>query len=574
MKLETFFKHFDLLAEAPNAVQKLRELILDLAVRGKLVLQDENDEPAAVFLERIKKEKERFVKDGTNKQSKPLPKITPDEITYKIPQKWEWIRIGQIALIQGGKRLPKGASFSIQPTSHIYIQVTNMKNGTIIDNGLKYIDDNVYQPIKKYIIERDDLYITIAGTIGQVGEVPEFFNKMNLTENAAKIVFQGLNKKYFLLVLSSNIAQQQFKDKTNQQAQPKLAIKRIADAIIPIPPLNEQKRIVTKVDELMKLCDELEARQKKKRETRILINNAALNKLLTADTPETFTKNWQRISDNFDILYSAPENIGKLRQAILQLAVMGKLVPQNANDEPAAVLLERIKKEKERLVKEGKIKKEKSLPAIKDDEIPFDLPIGWEWVRLGELAKVIEYGTSEKSSELRDDVPVFRMNNVQEGKIIFENLKYVSATIKDLPRLYLQHGDLLFNRTNSYELVGKTGVFKGISNQYTFASYLIKISLMLEYISPDFINTAINSAYFRQTQINPEITQQCGQANFNGTKLKNTLIPLPPLAEQKRIVTKVDKLMKLCDELETKLTQTQTEREKIINAAVKQLLTV
>ncbi|MBD1217997.1 MAG: restriction endonuclease subunit S [Aphanizomenon flos-aquae Clear-A1] len=324
----------------------------------------------------------------------------------------------------------------------------------------------------------------------------------------------------------------------------------------------------------MKLCDELEARQKKKQETRILINNAALNKLLTADTPETFTKNWQRIGDNFDILYSAPENIGKLRQAILQLAVMGKLVPQNANDEPAAVLLERIKKEKERLVKEGKVKKEKSLPAIKDDEIPFDLPIGWEWVRLGELAKVIEYGTSEKSSELRDDVPVFRMNNVQEGKIIFENLKYVSATIKDLPRLYLQHGDLLFNRTNSYELVGKTGVFKGISNQYTFASYLIKISLMLEYISPDFINTAINSAYFRQTQINPEITQQCGQANFNGTKLKNTLIPLPPLAEQKRIVTKVDKLMKLCDELETKLTQTQTEREKIINAAVKQLLTV
>ncbi|MDB9310905.1 restriction endonuclease subunit S [Aphanizomenon sp. CS-733/32] len=129
-----------------------------------------------------------------------------------------------------------------------------------MDNGLKYIDDNVYQPIKKYIIERDDLYITIAGTIGQVGEVPELFNKMNLTENAAKIVFRGLNKKYFLPVLSSNIVQQQFKDKTNQQAQPKLAIKRIADAIIPLPPLNEQKRIVSKVDKLMKLCDELETK--------------------------------------------------------------------------------------------------------------------------------------------------------------------------------------------------------------------------------------------------------------------------------------------------------------------------
>ena len=562
MKLETFFKHFDLLAEAPNGVQKLRELILDLAVRGKLVPQDANDEPAAVLLERIKKEKQRLVKEGKVRKSKVLPPITLGETLYKIPNNWQWTKLGQCIELVSGQHL----NASEQNNHEIGIPYLTGAS----DFGKVYPKITRWTTQAKAVTIKNDILLSVKGTVGKS-------NILDLEQAGIGRQIMALRPiliNYQYLYLFCLSASEKFYSLGVGIAIPGISRDDVLQFVIPLPPLNEQKRIVTKVDELMKLCDELEARQKKKQETRILINNAALNKLLTADTPETFTKNWQRIGDNFDILYSAPENIGKLRQAILQLAVMGKLVPQNANDEPAAVLLERIKKEKERLVKEGKVKKEKSLPAIKDDEIPFDLPIGWEWVRLGELAKVIEYGTSEKSSELRDDVPVFRMNNVQEGKIIFENLKYVSATIKDLPRLYLQHGDLLFNRTNSYELVGKTGVFKGISNQYTFASYLIKISLMLEYISPDFINTAINSAYFRQTQINPEITQQCGQANFNGTKLKNTLIPLPPLAEQKRIVTKVDKLMKLCDELETKLTQTQTEREKIINAAVKQLLTV
>jgi type I restriction enzyme, S subunit len=569
MKLETFFKHFDLLAEAPNGVQKLRELILDLAVRGKLVPQDANDEPAAVLLERIKKEKERLVKEKKISKLESLPAIKDDEIPYDLPKSWEWVRLGNIGETNIGLTYSPS---DISDTGIPVLRSSNIQSGKICLTDLKRVNTKIKE---SNFVHTGDLLICarngskhLVGKTALIQDLPEV-----MAFGAFMAIFRSRCNEYLLYFINSPLFRRMIDD-VNTTTINQITQQNLKSTIFPLPPLNEQKRIVTKVDELMKLCDELEARQKKKRETRILINNAALNKLLTADTPETFTKNWQCIGDNFDILYSAPENIGKLRQAILQLAVMGKLVPQDANDEPAAVLLERIKKEKERLVKEGKVKKEKSLPAIKDDEIPYDLPIGWEWVRLGELAKVIEYGTSEKSSELRDDVPVFRMNNVQEGKIIFENLKYVSATIKDLPRLYLQHGDLLFNRTNSYELVGKTGVFKGISNQYTFASYLIKISLMLEYISPDFINTAINSAYFRQTQINPEITQQCGQANFNGTKLKNTLIPLSPLNEQKRIVTKVDKLMKLCDELETKLTQTQTESEKIINAAVKQLLTV
>jgi type I restriction enzyme S subunit len=334
----------------------------------------------------------------------------------------------------------------------------------------------------------------------------------------------------------------------------------------PLPPLNEQKRIVTKVDELMKLCDELEARQKKKQETRILINNAALNKLLTADTPETFTKNWQRIGDNFDILYSAPENIGKLRQAILQLAVMGKLVPQDANDEPAAVLLERIKIEKERLVKEGKIKKARTTIKINNTEIPYKIPKNWIWVHLADVGH--DWGQKKPDIEFT----YIDVSAINKEKGIISN-------------------DVNILQPNEAPSRARKIVYKGTLIYSTVRPYLLNIAIIDKEFKPEpIVSTAfavihpfsiiIAQYLYFYLRSNPFIeyveSQMKGMAYpaINDGQLYQGLVPLPPLAEQKRIVTKVDKLMKLCDELETKLTQTQTEREKIINAAVKQLLTV
>ena len=161
-----------------------------------------------------------------------------------------------------------------------------------------------------------------------------------------------------------------------------------------------------------------------------------------------------------------------------------------------------------------------------------------------------------------------------QRKVLCRNLKYVSSSIKDLPRLYLRHQDILFNRTNTYELVGTTGSFQGENESFTFASYLIRVSLFLDYVQSDFLNIAMNSDYYIKTQLEPEITQQTGQANFNGIKLANTMFPLPPREQQKRIVAKVDQLMLLCDELEAKLTQPQSNSEKLMNAAVRQVLGV
>jgi type I restriction enzyme, S subunit len=570
MTPETFFENFAYLADAPNGVQKLRELALQLAVRGKLVSQDPADEPASKLLERIRAEKARLASERRTRNDL-LSSVPVDDWPYELPNGWKWVTIGEVAIIQGGKRLPAGATFSEQPTSHIYIQVTNMKNGTILTQNLKYISDSVFEGIRRYIINKEDLYITIAGTIAQPGEVPEVFDGMNLTENAAKIVFRSINKKFLLTALQSEPLQSQFRQKTNQLAQPKLALKRIADALLPLPPIAEQERIVAKINQLMALCDELEARQQKSHQKLFRLNNAALDRLTSASCPVDYPAATQLVRDSFDFLYTDPETIGKLRQAILQLAVKGRLVPQDPTEEPAAMLLERIRQEKARLVKEKKIRKADLLPAIPADDAPYELPNGWEWVRLGDLREVVEYGTSQKAHDAPRGVPILRMNNIASGSVVLANLKYVESSIDELPKLYLKENDLLFNRTNSYELVGKTGIFQGDSDKYTFASYLIRIRV-LDIVNPHYVNLVMNSPFFRTTQIEPEITQQCGQANFNGTKLVNSLIPLPPPAEQRRIVSKVDRLIALCDSLETRLKKAKTKAEIITTLAVQGLV--
>jgi type I restriction enzyme S subunit len=541
-------------------------LILDLAVRGKLVPQDANDEPAAVLLERIKKEKERLVKEGKVTKSKPLPEITPDEIPYDLPKNWEWVRFGNIAQHNAGKTKDRGRNIG---KLRDYITTSNLYWGYFDFNNVRQMPFKD-EELEKCTAKKGDLLICEGGEAGRAA----------VWDLDKDICFQNhIHRARFYCDISQYYAYRFF-EKLNangeiEQYRKGVGISSMSGKILsliffPLPPLNEQKRIVTKVDELMKLCDELEARQKKKQETRILINNAALNKLLTAETPETFTKNWQRISDNFDILYSAPENIGKLRQAILQLAVMGKLVPQDANDEPAAVLLERIKKEKERLVKEGKVKKEKSLPEIKDNDIPFELPQGWECCYISELAIKVTDGEHITPTRTPSGHYLLSARNIKEEGIILDNVDYVpeSEFSRIRKRCNPDKDDILISCSGS---VGRIAIVDK-DDTYVMVRSVALLKLFKDNINSKYLAYILKSLMVQNQII--EKSKTSAQANLFLGKIKEIKVVLAPLNEQKRIVTKVDKLMKLCDELETKLTQTQTEREKIINAAVKQLLTV
>ncbi|MBO1047332.1 MAG: restriction endonuclease [Dolichospermum sp. DEX182a] len=573
MKLGTFFEHFDLLAEAPNAVQKLRELILDLAVRGKLVSQDANDEPAAVLLERIKKEKERLVKEGkvSKSQLSSNDKNENEYISFTLPKIWKWATINDITsqVTDGEHATPPRINIPEIPLA----TAKNVRDGYLDLTNTDFVSYETAEKCWKRCepIHNDILMVCVGATTGRLCLIKEP-PKITIVRSVALIrpFANYVYPEYIALVIKSPIGQNQIWNKVKQSAQPCLYINKIQSIYLSIPPLNEQKRIVAKVDELMKLCDELEARQKKKRETRILINNAALNKLLTADTPETFTKNWQCIGDNFDILYSAPENIGKLRQAILQLAVMGKLVPQDANDEPAAVLLERIKKEKERLIKEGKIKKDNILSPIKDDEIPFELPIGWEWVR---VIDIVDIGTGS--------TPATTNPEYYGGNIPWYTSSATNNYIAEKPQVFITEKALketnckIFPSGSLIIALYGQGKTRGQISEIMIAGATNQaIAAMVFFESSKELKKYIKYYFLKIYDEIRNLAEGGAQPNLNVGKIKNTLIPIPPFNEQKRIVTKVDKLMKLCDELETKLTQTQTESEKIINAAVKQLLTV
>ena len=280
----------------------LRQKILDLAIHGKLVPQDPNDEPASVLLERIRAEKERLIKEGKIKRSKKT-KTTSDKphYPYELPEGWCWTTLGEICCIKGGKRIPRGMTFAKGKTAHVYIRVTDMKDNTIKLSDLKYIDDYVYEHIKNYTINTSDLYLTIAGTIGSVGIVPNEVDGMNLTENAAKLTQIGCIKEYLLYALLSTIAQEHFISRFHQVAQPKLSIETASKTPIAMPPIGEQNRIVKEIKRYL----------------------AAIKIIEEGQTDLETT-------------------ISQAKSKILDLAIHGKLVPQDPTDEPAAKLLKRI----------------------------------------------------------------------------------------------------------------------------------------------------------------------------------------------------------------------------------------
>ena len=256
-----------------NANKKiLKAKIIDLAIKGKLTQQLSTDEPSSKLIEKILDEKHKLMKEGKIKKEN-LSIIYKDAdnqfyekfddgmsinitnfIPFKLPENWIWTRLNALLSVKGGKRIPKGSSFSKNITDHVYIRVSDMKNNTIMKQDIKYITDDVFEKIKNYTISKEDLYLTIAGTIGKVGIVPDFFNNMNLTENAVKLTnIELIDKKYLMYCINSDFVQSQFTDKTTQVAQPKLAIKRIETTLIPLPPLEEQKRIVFQLQQLFNI---------------------------------------------------------------------------------------------------------------------------------------------------------------------------------------------------------------------------------------------------------------------------------------------------------------------------------
>lgn len=568
---ELLERHFDTAFAAPDGIKKLRELILTLAMQGKLVQQDPNEQPASELLQEIEAEKQRLVKEAKIKKPKPSLPVTEEEKPYALPQEWEWVRLGAItSYIQRGK----GPSYVDFSTHRVISQKCVRWYGLDLEPA-RYIDP---ESLEKYeslrFLQGGDLLwnSTGTGTIGRACLVPYDLNSTELVADSHVTIVRALsiNNQFLWRWIQSPWVQAGIETAASGTTnQIELNTSTVINHLIPLPPLAEQKRIVAKIDELMTRCDEVEKLRTAQQGARLTVHAAAIKQLLNIAEPAQHQRAQTFLAEHFGELYTVKENVAELRKAILQLAVMGQLVPQNPDDQPASEMLKEIEAEKQRLVKEGKIKKPKPVPSIAQTDKPFPVPDNWRWVRIAELAELVDYGTSQKTCDDSSLVPVYRMGNIVDGRLIDEGFKYISPKIDELPRLFLQPNDILFNRTNSYELVGKSARYTGHAEQATFASYLIRVRLLDALLSPVFMSLAMNAPYFRLTQIEPEIVQQCGQANFNGTKLSLCVVPLPPLAEQHRIVARIEQLMALCDSLEQQINATTEKQTELLSNLIR-----
>jgi type I restriction enzyme S subunit len=536
MKLETFFEKFDLFADAPNGVAKLRELVLHLAVQGKLVVQQPEDGDAAALLDAVARERSGLA-NVLRTPGEPQA-VESDPPPFEIPPTWVWTRLGTLAL-----QIQYGYTASADPrvTEVRMLRITDIQNNRVEWPSVPgcEIDEREAQ---KYLLAPNDILIArTGGTIGKSFIIPDAPVKSVFASYLIRVTpSHAMVARYLKIFLESPLYWTQLREASAGTGQPNVNGKALGRLACPLPPVAEQARIVAKVDELMALCDRLESQQQERETRRTTLAQAALARFADAPTPA-----------NLNFLFHDSFSIqpAHLRKSILALAVQGKLVRQEPRDEPARELLNRVERERLQIAERQGVRPPKGVPA-QTGRSPHQIPKTWQWSRLGHLALLIDYGTSQKSDSEPTGVPVYRMGNIVDGRLVDSNLKYVNENIGDLPGLYLKTDDILFNRTNSLELVGKAGIFTGPDDTATFASYLIRVRLPSTLLCPKYFNLAMRAPYFWQTQIEPEVVQQCGQANFNGTKLAATLFPIPPLEEQRRIVARVEQLMALVERLE------------------------
>jgi type I restriction enzyme, S subunit len=371
-----------------------------------------------------------------------------------------------------------------------------------------------------------------------------------------------LEKDYLYRLLSSAYVADFFRIAAAGAVVLNLNADKVRELPIPLPPLKEQQRLVAKIDELMAHCEELEARQQKSHKRLLRLNNSALDGLTSARNANEFTKAWRLIRDNFDMLYTTHETINKLRQSILQLAIQGRLVPQVPTDEPAGKLLERIRAKKSRLVKDTKISE--SEPG----QAPYELPHGWTWLSFGELWESSFYGPrfAKEDYVVSGGVPTIRTTDMtRECRIRLDTPPQVLVPSDKMGLYGLKKGDLLVTRSGS---IGTMALFD-LDEDAIPSAYLIRIRLHA-LASPDYALLFLRSP-LGQALLGLHSTA-VGVPNINASKMAIFSFPLPPLAEQYRIVAKIDQLMALCDKLESKLTKAQTKAEKLTTVAVQGVL--
>ena len=552
--------HFDFAFAGPKGVQKLRELILMLAMQGKLVPQDPNDRPAGELLKEIGVARQRLAEEGKFKDIEPENNKVSANL-FSIPENWTWCYLNDIsAIARGGSPRPIDEYITEDPNGLNWIKIGDSDRGSIyIDKTKERIRPEGLK--KTRMVFPGDLILSNSMSFGYPyilnieGCIHDGWLLIRIPENLVSKLF------IYYLFLSSYVKAAFYKAAAGAVVQ-NLNAEKVRQLPIPLPPIAEQHRIVAKIEQLMARCDELETLRNDRNQKRTHVHTAAIDRLLTAKADGDFQTAWTFISNHFSELYSVKENVAELRKAILQLAVMGKLVPQDPTDEPASELLKAIELEKQRLVAEGKIKQIKPLIEIKPEEILYKLPKSWEWVR---VIDIVDVGTGSTPSTTNfeyynGEIPWYTSsstNNIMAN----EPEKFITEkAIKETNCKVFPSGSLIIALYGQGKTRGQISeiIIPGATNQ--------AIAAMIFYESSKSVKPYIKYYFVKIYDEIRALAEGAAQPNLNVGKIKETLIPLPPLAEQRRIVAKVDQLMELCDRLDEQIEAAKTKQTELLNS--------
>ncbi|MGJ7759699.1 restriction endonuclease subunit S [Escherichia coli] len=544
-------------------IKKLRELILELAVRGKLVPQDPNDEPASELLKRIAAEKAELVKQGKIKKQKPLPEISEEEKPFELPEGWEWARINDIASFTNGYAF-KSSEFQNSGVGIVKIGDID-SSGFISTAGMSYVSEKKINVLPEEMrVNPGDMVIAMSGaTTGKLG-----FNKTKstflLNQRVGKIVTYSVDKEFIYHYLSTRIEENL--SISLGSAIPNISTAQINNIIIPIPPSDEQVKIIARVKLLISLCDQLEQQSLTSLDAHQQLVETLLGTLTDSQNAEELAENWARISEHFDTLFTTEASVDALKQTILQLAVMGKLVPQDPNDEPASELLKRIAQEKAQLVKEGKIKKQKPLPPISDEEKPFELPEGWEWCKFGLTSEFIngDRGSNypNKNEYVSQGIPWINTGHIEKnGTLTVTEMNFITeGKFNELRSGKIQKGDLV------YCLRGATFGKTAFVIPYETGAIASSLMIIRPFITEmgGYIYNYLTSPFGR-SQIY-RFDNGSAQPNLSANSVMLYSFPCPPLTEQYRIFSQVGLLHELCDKLKTRIKTAQQTQPHLADA--------
>ena len=475
--------------------QELKSSILQLAVQGRLVEQRPEEGTAEELYRQIQEEKQRLIKEGKIKKEKPLPEITEDEVPFDIPESWKWVRLGNAFCTEMGQS-PKGSS------------VSEIGNGMEFHQGKVHFGEKylLLSPqktsIPSKIAKPNSVLLCVRAPVGKVNITSRKICIGRGLCSIKPVAEMHVDFVYYLLTTFEKTFIRQATGTTFIAITGEIVKKQP----IPLPPLAEQKRIVAKIEELLPYIDRYE-------------------------------KAWSKLED-FNKRFP-----GDMQKSVLQMAIQGKLTEHLPEDGTAEELYAQIQEEKQQLISEGKIKKEKPLPEISDDEIPFDIPESWKWVRWGTIAKSIQYGYNAPAL-LSGTIKMVRISDIQNGQVVWDSVPYCEIQDEEISTYLLEPNDILFARTGG--TVGKSYLVSTVPEKAIYAGYLIRTQYSKS-LCPKYLKFFMGSAlYWSQLRSGTIAT---AQPNCNGKTLSKMILPLPPLAEQKRIVEKLEEILPLCEKL-------------------------